>query len=200
MRKLFLILFLAFPLLYPLAAQTEEVNEQYELFSWEPVARAKQYGVTVEKYDASTDTWSEYKSVKTTETQLEILFTPGTFRVSISTYNLMGRKGKSSDWVTFKILEEHIPYLNERFLAKDKKWNAPVLNLDEANEQTLLIKGRNIFSPRTEFYLIPIEQNTEGGKQFINYGDDRKEQKLNVVQRNSKEYSVVVSYDSTKLK
>ena len=106
MRKLFLILFLAFPLLYPLAAQTEEVNEQYELFSWEPVARAKQYGVTVEKYDASTDTWSEYKSVKTTETQLEILFTPGTFRVSISTYNLMGRKGKSSDWVTFKILEE----------------------------------------------------------------------------------------------
>ena len=230
MRKIVLFLFLAISLLCQLTAQesasnTEEVNEQYELFSWEPVAKAKQYGVTVEKYDASTNTWSEYKTVKTTETQIEILFTPGTFRVSIATYNLIGRKGKSSEWVTFKILEENIPYLNERFLPKSQEWNAPVLfiNHDSSNniaddalpggydaanyitapegfgENSILIKGRNIFSPKTEFYLVPKDENSEGGREFLNYCDDRKEQQLQVLQRNSKEYSVVVSYDSQKL-
>ena len=225
MKKLFLYLFLAFLLLYPLAAQDSassegEVNEQYELFSWEPVAKAKQYGVAVEKYDADSDTWSEYKTVKTPETQLEILFTPGTYRVSISTYNVIGRKGKASDWVIFKILEEHVPYLNERFLPKNKDWNAPVLfinrnggevpaGLDISScisapegfaKNTILVKGRNIFSPKTEFYLVPKDQISEGGREYINYCDDRSEQKLQVVQRNSKDYSVVVSYNPDKLK
>ena len=220
MRKLFLILLLAFSLLCPLAAQNstsseEELNEQYETFSWEPVAKANQYGVTIEKYDPSLDIWSEYRTIKTKETELEVLFTPGTYRVSISTYNLIGRKGKSSEWVIFKILEEHIPYLNERFLPKSKVWNTPVLflgntfdNTDAVNyistpdgydKNTIQIKGRNIFSPKTEFYLVPKDENSEDGKPFLNYCDDRKEQKLVVVQRNSKEYSVVVSYDPAAL-
>ena len=145
MKKLFTYLFVTFLLLWPLAAQedassgntsTEEVNEQYETFSWEPVAKAKQYEVTIEKHDPITDAWSEYKTVKTNQTQMEILFTPGSYRVSIATYNLIGRKGKASDWVTFKILEEHIPYLNERFLPKNSEWNAPVLFIKHNNSET----------------------------------------------------------------
>ena len=107
MKKFLFCLFLV-SLFLPLAAQ-EDVNEQYELFSWEPVAKAKQYGVTIEKYDSDKEIWSDYKEIKTTETQAEILFTPGVYRVSICSYNLIGRKSKPSDWVQFKILEEHIP-------------------------------------------------------------------------------------------
>ena len=124
MKKTFLYLLLLFSLFTTLAAQEStaaqetEVNEQYELFSWEPVAKAKQYGVTIEKYDASTEIWNDYKEIKTKDTQVEVLFTPGVYRVSICTYNLIGRKSKGSDWVQFKILEENIPYLNERAFAK----------------------------------------------------------------------------------
>ena len=57
----------------------------------------------------------------------------------------------------------------------------------------ILIKGRNIFSPKTEFYLIPKDEG--GERDFVNWCDDRKEQKLNILFRNSKEYQVVVSYD-----
>lgn len=231
MKKLFTYLFVTFLLLWPLAAQedassgntsTEEVNEQYETFSWEPVAKAKQYEVTIEKHDPITDAWSEYKTVKTNQTQMEILFTPGSYRVSIATYNLIGRKGKASDWVTFKILEEHIPYLNDRFLPKNSEWNAPVLFIKHNNSETpgtdgdsnsldyiqspsgfasntILIKGRNIFSPKTEFYLLPLDENTQGGREFINYCDDRSQQKLEVIQRNSKDYSVVVAYNQSML-
>ena len=164
MKRTFLCLLLLFSLFTPLAAQ---VNEQYELFSWEPVAKAKQYGVTIEKYDAAQDIWTDYKEIKTKETQVEVLFTPGVYRVAISTYNLIGRKSKSSDWVQFKILEENIPYLNEKAFVKNRQWQVPVLyiNNDEALSQddyinyvtpaelfgsnAILVKGRNIFSPNT---------------------------------------------------
>ena len=220
MKKFSLCLFFLISLFLPLAAQevisvddeqTEEVNEQYETFSWEPVPKAKQYGVTIEKYDQVNEIWVDYKDVKLKETELEVLFKPGTYRVSICTYNLIGRKGKASDWVTFKILEEHVPYLNEKFLPKNKIWNAPVLVLGNTEAEdiitspenyasnTILIKGRNIFSPRTEFYLIPKDEPSDDAVPFVNYTDERKEQKLNVIQRNSKEFSVVVSYKKEQL-
>ena len=226
MKKTFLYLLLLFSLFTTLAAQEStaaqetEVNEQYELFSWEPVAKAKQYGVTIEKYDASTEIWNDYKEIKTKDTQVEVLFTPGVYRVSICTYNLIGRKSKGSDWVQFKILEENIPYLNERAFAKNSTWNVPVLFLNKSGKESsvslladdyinyvtpdelfgsnaILVKGRNIFSPKTEFYLVPKEQGE--GKPFENWCDDRKEQKLNILYRNSKEYQIVVSYDPSTL-
>ena len=220
MKRFFLCLLLLFSLFTTLAAQetesaAEELNEQYELFSWEPVAKAKQYGVTIEKYDAAQDIWTDYKEIKTAETQIEVLFTPGVYRVSIATYNLIGRKSKGSDWVQFKILEEHIPYLNEKAFAKHSVWQVPVLYIAKSgSEKTVpaddeyinyaaptelfgtnafLVKGRNIFSPKTEFYLVPKDQG--GTKDFQNWCDDRVEQKLNILYRNSKEYQVIVSYN-----
>ena len=221
MRKLLICTFLIFSLLPLFAAGesdavTTEVNEQYETFSWQPVAKANQYEVTIQKLDNSTGEWVEYKTVKTKKLSLEVLFTPGEYRVSISTYNLMGRKGKSTDWVNFKILEEHIPYLNDRFLNKNPFWNAPVLYVDKTGSGTLnengtifpaedygsntiLIKGRNIFSPKTEFYLIPKDNGPEDARGYINYCDERREQKLQILYRDSSVFSVVVSYDPSLL-
>ena len=214
MRKLFICTFLIFSLLPLFAAGESEVNEQYETFSWQPVAKANQYGVEIERLDEATGEWVEYKSVKTKKLSLEVLFTPGEYRVSISTYNLIGRKGKGTDWVRFKILEENIPYLNDRFLPKNSFWNVPVLNLankdkesadyilpaDGYDENTILVKGRNIFSPRTEFYLIPKDEGPAAGGGYINYCDERKEQKLEILYRDSSVFSVVVSYDPSLLK
>ena len=229
MKKTFLCVFLLFSLFAALAAQSsdsyesdsvnEDINEQYETFSWSPVPKAKQYGVTIEKWDEAQEIWTDFKEVKTNESTLEVLFTPGLYRVSICVYNFIGRKSAPSDWVQFKILEENVPYLNDKLLTKNEYWKVPVLKLNNSGTQTLdsddaldfitpekdfgqntmLVKGRNIFSPKTEFYLIPKE---EGGEQaFVNWSDDnRKEQKLNILYRNSKEYSVVVSYDPSILK
>ncbi len=228
MKRTFLCLLLLFSLFSTLAAQStdsETVNEQYEQFSWDPVAKAKQYGVTIEKYDEAKDIWVDYKEIRTKETQAEILFTPGVYRVSIASYNLMGRKSQGSEWVQFKILEENIPYLNEKAFSKHPVWKVPVLYLKKSTnpnatsqnqvnlpdddyinyitpselfgQNAILVKGRNIFSPKTQFYLIPKEEG--GTQEFVNLCDDRKEQKLNILYRNSKDYSVVVSYDPSTL-
>lgn len=229
MKKTFLCILLLFSLFAALAAQSsvtsdadsvdEDINEQYETFSWSPVPKAKQYGVTIEKWDEAQEIWTDFKEVKTDESTLEVLFTPGTYRVSICVYNFIGRKSAPSDWVQFKILEENVPYLNDKLLTKNGFWNVPVLNLNHSGteasdsadsleyitpekdfgQNTMLVKGRNIFSPKTEFYLIPKEEGE--GQPFINWSDeDRREQKLNILYRNSKEYSVVVSYDPSILK
>ena len=228
MKKTFLCVLLLFSLFAALAAQSsdsyesdsvnEDINEQYETFSWSPVAKAKQYGVTIEKWDEAQEIWTDFKEVKTNEATLEVLFTPGLYRVSICVYNFIGRKSAPSDWVQFKILEENVPYLNDKLLTKNGFWNVPVLNLNHSGteasdsadsleyitpekdfgQNTMLVKGRNIFSPKTEFYLIPKEEGE--GQAFINLSDDRREQKLNILYRNSKEYSVVVSYDPSILK
>ena len=177
MKKTFLCVLLLFSLFAALAAQSsdsyesdsvnEDINEQYETFSWSPVPKAKQYGVTIEKWDEAQEIWTDFKEVKTNEATLEVLFTPGLYRVSICVYNFIGRKSAPSDWVQFKILEENVPYLNDKLLTKNEYWKVPVLKLNNSGTQTLdsddaldfitpekdfgqntmLVKGRNIFSP-----------------------------------------------------
>ena len=238
MKKTFLCLLLLFSLFSSLMAQEtstasdtadEAVNEQYETFSWSPVAKAKQYGVTIERWDENKNDWVSYKEVKTKEPKLEVLFTPGSYRVSICTYNLIGRKSKPSDWVDFKILEENVPYLNKRFFPVNPDWNIPVLFIDRSeNQETsknnyndsiyinnsdamnalyidedyelelLLVKGRNIFSPKTEFYLVPKSQSPENA--FINWCDTPREISLGIVSRNSKDNSVIVTYEPSTLR
>ncbi len=218
MRKLFVCVLLIFSFLpFLLTAQNleEDKNEQFETFTWQPVAKANQYGVEIEREDPESGEWLSYKSIKTKDTKLEVLLTPGNYRVSIATYNLLGRKGKSTEWVTFKILEESVPYLNEKFFPKNSRWNAPVLFLDRNKnaqsdnlkaedfiqpaegygENTFLIKGRNIFSPKTEFYLVPKEQAEADEKGYVNYSDKRSEQKLEILYRDSSVFSVVLSYE-----
>ena len=226
MKKAFVFILLLFSLFAALSAQTSsvagsvngDINEQYETFSWSPVAKAKEYGLTIQKLDISTEEWTDFKEVKTKETTLEVLFSPGSYRVSICVYNFIGRKSKPSDWVQFQILEENVPYLNEKLLTRHSFWQVPVINLNQASTQaldsdnasqfispendfgqnTILVKGRNIFSPNTEFYLIPKDEVE--GKAFTNWSDERGEQKLNILYRNSKEYSVIVSYDPSALR
>ena len=223
MKKTFLCVLLLFSLFTTLSAQTsasaadsvnEDINEQYETFSWSPVAKAKQYGVTIEKLDPSTEDWVPFKELKTKDASIEVLFVPGTYRVSICAYNFIGKKSQPSQWVQFKILEENVPYLNDKAFPKHSVWNVPVIYLNrngddlkdsseyipttsDFGQNTLHVKGRNIFSPKTEFYLIPKENGE--GEYFTNWQNDRKEQKLNILSRNSKEYSVVVSFNADML-
>jgi len=223
MRKTIICIFLIISILPALIAQEDNslksVNEQYENFSWTPVAKARQYELVIEKNDPTTKLWTDYKIIKTQETSLEILFSPGIYRLALASYNLIGRRSKQSDWIEFQILEESVPRLLERFFSKSREWNIPVLYVsknggplpdtpDSKNyiqapqgysDNTLLVKGRNIFSPNTEFYLTPIDSVPEGAKEYINICSDRKEQRLKVIQRNSKECSVVVSYDKEAL-
>ena len=62
----------------------------------------------------------------------------------------------------------------------------------------MLVKGHNIFSPKTEFYLVPKEEGFT--KEFLNWCDDRKEVPLGIVSRNSKEYSVILTYEASLLR
>lgn len=218
MRKRLLFIALSFFISFSLFSQTE-VNQQYEIIPWKPVEKAKKYEVEIERFDADSGEWAEYSKEQTKETQVEILFSPGEYRARISTFNLLGKKKSTSDWKKFKILEEHIPYVFSNYFQKCEEWNSPVLFLNRTNldlskipesekfiqppqgysEKTLFVKGKNIFSPKTEFYLVPETDSTAGGKTYNAYNETRKEQKLTLVKRDSVNNGVYVTYEPSKL-
>lgn len=218
MKRSLVVLLLIFYFFSPLIAQSAEteaeVLQQYETLSWDPVDDVKGYEVTIEQFDQSSQNWVKYKTIKTKKCEQEVLFTPGIYRVSISSYNFLGRKGKASNWVSFKILEDKIPYLFPDNFTKNKEWNVPVLNLQsnqsENNNQyiqsaagfaknTIGLKGKNIFSDSTEVYLVPVEKSVTGGKDFVNFSTARKEVKLGIIKKDSKKNEIVVSYNKTLL-
>lgn len=199
-------LFCAFFLLTFVVAA--EPLKQYQTFKWKPVANAKKYEVAVEEKDTSGN-YIPSKKQETKDIHVEMLLFPGDYRVSISAFNVLGKKASSSPWVKFVILDETEPYLAGNTFENDSTYNALVIrrtktipNLEEnttAEEKiqengSLTISGRNIFFPETKFKLIPIEN-----PDFEAISINRKEVDLPVLDRDREQNQLDVSVDWTKL-
>ncbi len=104
---------------------------QYQTFSWRPVAKAKKYEINIEMSTDGESEWTSAFSEQTTFTDMEVLLAPGNYRVSISSYNVLGRKANTSDWIPFVILAETQPYLYNN-LKVSERWNAPLLKVSPA--------------------------------------------------------------------
>ena len=230
MKRLGIVFFVFFVLLSSLVSQAQKPetaapagaaamasNAQYETIKWDGVPRSKKYEVTIEKLK-SDEKWTKLFSKQTKETFMEVLLEPGTYRVSISTFNVLGKK-TISDWTEFYILDEDTPYIFRDYHKKDSLWNVPVLfinlkNIDmdklegsenyikaEKNypENSFFIKGKNIFSPGTSFSLIPSNTAIDGGHEYKPIFDQRQNVPLNIIARDTKKGGVYVSYDPDKL-
>lgn len=226
MKKLATVFLLLFSLGFFLTAQasgvtktTSEAGEpgQYETFSWEEVPKARKYGVVIEVLNEK-GRWVKFYSKDTRKTSVDVELPPGSYRISISTYNILGKK-TASDWTNFYILDENTPYLFDNYYNKPLEWKVPVLYVDFKgsdiktvsgsrnfitaekgfDENTFFIKGKNIFSPNVNFYLVPSDRALDGGKEYTPFFTARKEVKLEVVKRDTAKNGVYVSYDKKAL-
>lgn len=212
MKKVAVFFYLLFISLFILHAQTDTAKI-YETFFWEPVSSAKKYEVIIERQ--KDDSWEPYHSSVVKECSFEYLFEPDIYRIGIVSVNALGRKSKEISWLKFKVLDEKVPYLYA--LNLNNLWNSPVLyiknnlELPDPNdvyivnepsmpENSFCLKGKNIFYEDTSFTLIPIEKSLFNGKDFPDTKPGRKSVTLEIIQRNSKNNTVNLSYQSKLLK
>ena len=215
--KRFLVVFaLLFVFLFPLVSQAE-ASMQYETITWEAVEKTRKYEINIERLNEKGK-WLKHFTKQTKNTTLEVLLEPGNYRVSITTFNVLGKK-TVSDWTNFYILNENTPYLFSNYYEDSNEWKVPVLYVDYKgidastlsgskyfitaesgySENTFFIKGKNIFSPNTSFYLVPSDSPLDGGKDYVPFYTGRKEVPLKILQRDTKKSGVYVSYDPAML-
>ncbi len=224
MKRLGIVFFVFFAVLFSAVSQAKSsevvasaVNAQYETIKWDGVAKTKKYEVNIEKLQADGK-WTKFLSKQTKDTSMEVLLEPGTYRVSISTFNILGKK-TISDWTEFYILDEDTPYLFKDYHKKAQLWNVPVLFINLKNidlskiegaenfiraekgypENSFFVKGKNIFSPGTTFTLIPSNEALDGGHEYKPVFNQRHNVPLNIIGRDTKKSGVYLSYDPDEL-
>lgn len=214
MKKFVVVLVCSLFLIFPLAAQnTGDVNKQYETITWNAVERTSKYEINIERLNEKGK-WIKVYGKSTTKTTLEVLLEPGSYRVSVTTFNILGKK-TVSEWTNFYILNENTPYLFNNYYEKSSEWKVPVLYINHKNvdlnsvagskrfitaekgfaENSFFIKGKNIFSQNTTFSLVPSDWPLDGGKDYNVFYNDRKEVPLTIIQRDTKKSGVYVSYN-----
>ncbi len=213
MKKFLSILLIL--IVFILNANSQEVLQQYQTFNWSKVEKASKYGVEVEKHDADGK-WTSVISEKTMETNLEVLLYPGNYRVSIATYNVLGKKASSTDWVEFTILDESEPYIFDDSFASSSGWNVPVIHLsisgddfsygkdnsiaavEDYIDNSFLLKGKNFFFPETRFFFKPKSRSVNGmsGEPFV---ENRSLVELSIIRRDREKDGIYLSYDPQEL-
>lgn len=198
-----------------LSLNAQQTLQQYQTFNWSKVERASKYGVDVEQHD-SEGNWTSVISEKTTETNLEVLLYPGNYRVSISTYNVLGKKASSTEWVEFTILDESEPYIFDNSFVANSKWNIPVIHIsidgenfsygkdnsieavEDYIDNSFLLKGKNFFFPETKFYLKSLEEKVTdlANEPFVL---NRKNVELSVIRRDREKDGIYLSYEPQEL-
>lgn len=219
MKKLVIVFLFIFSLCFECFSQeiSTKKNSQYETISWEKVEKTRKYEVNIERLNEKGKWVKEIKQT-TKETSIDVSLVPGSYRVSITTFNILGKK-TITEWTNFYILDEYTPYLFKDYFPKSSEWKVPVLYLNFKDqdsseisgtrkfitaergfdENTFFIKGKNIFTDDTRFYLTPSNKSLDGGKEYVPFYTGRKEVQLTVVRRDPAKNGVYVSYDKDKL-
>lgn len=195
-----------------------EQSQQKESFSWQPVENAGKYQITIEHLK-NDGTWEKSFSKQTRSTSYSVSLAPGHYRMSVSTYNILGKKSATSEWTEFKVIDGAVPYLFNNFFEKSKEWKSPVLFINVRNidlsekpdsknyihaekgfeDNSFFIKGKNIFSDDTRFFLVPEKDSSKNAVSFPSYSLNREEIELSLIQRNERKSGVYLSYNPDKL-
>lgn len=206
------------PVVEASSTESDLIDFQGEVLRWEEVPRAKKYQVSIEKLQ-DDGSWKKTKSYTTTKNFYNANLDPGEYRVSISTFNVLGKKSSTSEWVEFLVLGNQTPYIYYEYFNKVAKYKSPVLFIDKNNkdrtknadyknylipasgqpENSFTIKGRNIFYSSTKFYLVPVDKSLNGGEEYGITSKNRQTVELSVLNKNSRTYKLNLQYDSTKL-
>jgi len=217
MNKKFAFIFFALlscALVFIDAEEKDGVYKQYQVINWSPVPNAAKYEVDIEK-KTNDGGWAKEAAVQTKECTQEILLDPGIYRVSVTTFSVLGKKASATDWVQFTILNEMQPYLYADNFKKSATWNSPVLHLKQAADavtaivtqdtqivaragdpaNSFALHAKNVFYPETKFSFVPASASDSGGKPFASFIENRAVAKLAVVRRDPDKNTIVISYN-----
>ena len=199
------------------ASSELEIAGETETFSWEEVPKARKYGVDIERLNEKGK-WVKFYSKEIRKTSIEVELPPGSYRIAISTFNILGKK-TASDWTNFYVLDEGTPYIFDNYYSRPSDWKVPVLYIDYKGKElqsvpgyknfitaekgfddnTFFIKGKHLSSPDLKFYLVPSDKELDGGKAYVPFYTDRKEVPLTVIKKDAVKGGVYVSYDKKSL-
>ena len=212
MKKTAVFFFLLIITLRLFSQEANNTNnvQPYETLSWQAVDNARKYQIVIETL-LDDGTWKKVLQKQTSSTSYKAELKPGHYRMAVSAYNILGKKSATSEWTEFKVIDSAVPYFFENYLAKSKLWNSPLLSLEETEDEdsikieqiagnnAFFIKGKNIFSSDTTFFLVPEKDSSKKGRSFEAFNEKRPSVQLKAVQINEKNSGVYLSFDSRQL-
>jgi hypothetical protein len=120
---------------------------------WEKEEYARNYEVVIDIFSGQ---YVEYYSEITEKTFIEISLHPGRYRYSVTPYDLLGRRGESSDWEEFSI--------NTAYQPEIVKIVPNFFYMDQMADRVLTITGNNLFEDSVIYLrngindLVPINK------------------------------------------
>ncbi|MDR3019937.1 MAG: hypothetical protein LBU66_03425 [Treponema sp.] len=125
-----------------LAWDKDEYTLHYEILVERKTIEIETIGGFEEFFD---EPFEELHKETTKDTSISISLPPGKYRYRITPYDLLGRRGESSNWISFEIITAYRPTI-ERFVPD-------AFFLDRRDPRTLDITGSNLFK-ESEIYLV----------------------------------------------
>jgi hypothetical protein len=137
--------------------------------AWDKEEYALYYEVEIQIFSGRQ--YSAYYSETTENTFIETSLSPGRYRYSVTPYDLLRRRGDSSDWEEFTI--------NTAYQPEIVKIVPSYFYMDQSKERVLLISGNNIFDDSVIYLrngardLIPINKTiTNNSSARLTFDDD----------------------------
>lgn len=152
------------------------ISYSNEKFSWKEAENAASYFVEIKIKKG--ETWETVYSNETSSTQLLVPLKSGSYQITITPVNILGKRGQPSKPLRFKVLDNSSPYLSKASFKEIKGSRKPVLiyrkrgknyKIDFARsdimaaegheDNVFTLYGKNIFDDDTVFALYKLKKD-----------------------------------------
>ncbi|MCL2210925.1 MAG: hypothetical protein FWB95_03270 [Treponema sp.] len=120
---------------------------------WDKDQYALYYEIEIQIYK---ETYTDYYYQIVKEEYINLSLPPGQYRYSITAFDLLERRGETSEWMEFRVIAAYQPGIN-RIVPES-------FYMDQMTERILHISGSNIFEESViylrdqEKYIFPVEK------------------------------------------
>lgn len=130
MKKGFIFFFILCLITSSVFSQDNE--ETLQTIHWETVENANKYQVEIEKLNTE-EQWQPFYNEITLDSEVEVNFTPGRYRISVKPINVLGKAVDQGQWLRFRILSQEEWELRNKENFEEK--NEPVFEEEEPEEE-----------------------------------------------------------------
>ncbi|HBB43048.1 MAG TPA: hypothetical protein DCZ74_05985 [Treponema sp.] len=165
-------------------------EETWQILSWEEDSpeNVLHYDVIIEVKDEDSGKFSETRRIETednsTTLQIKPSLSPGVYRYSVVSYNMLNMPSVQSDWETFVVYRAYSPLVTD--IKVDVNLGS-TMYLEEVNDGILTLSGQNLFMPPEDsesisFTTYQLKRNnspiTLAPIAFIDHSSNNKRFKL----------------------
>jgi len=184
-KKTLSLVMLAAIFLFPfsvLCAQEEPLEPGYHIdFSgsepkfiqrlvWEEAEYTLHYKIEIQIYSGM---YTGYRTETADQNYIDVSLPPGSYRYNITTFDLLGRRGETSDWMEFTVIAAYQPRI-ERIVPE-------AFYMDQMADRILYIAGENILEESiiylmdaNKFVIFPYDKVIINSSRVRLFFDDDK--------------------------